>query len=161
MIMKNAVVWDVTPCGCCRKRHIASIFRVTRIGELGMLAVASNRCTLQRSLLVTANIPSLLILVMLMIEGIRSSEMLVLIRATWHNIPWRHNYFRVLYYYSTKRTIKNTTPSIISELILPCILVVNEVPENGSWCYEYGQHSAVLTVLSERKKILWRFTILH
>jgi hypothetical protein len=37
-------------------------------------------------LLVTANIPSLLILVTLMVETIRSSKMLVVARATWHNI---------------------------------------------------------------------------
>jgi hypothetical protein len=34
--MKNAVFWDVTPCGPCRndvsKEFIASIIRVTRIG---------------------------------------------------------------------------------------------------------------------------------
>jgi hypothetical protein len=39
-------------------------------------------------LLVTANIvPSSLILVTLMLEAIRSSETLVLTRATWRNIP--------------------------------------------------------------------------
>jgi hypothetical protein len=38
--------------------------------------------------LVTANVvPSSLILVTLMIEAIGSYEMLVLTRATWHNIP--------------------------------------------------------------------------
>jgi hypothetical protein len=39
-------------------------------------------------LLVMANVvSSSLILVILMIEALCSSEMLVLIRATWHNIP--------------------------------------------------------------------------
>jgi hypothetical protein len=37
--MKNAVFWDVTPCGSCKNRQfggrIASIIRVTRIGDLG------------------------------------------------------------------------------------------------------------------------------
>jgi hypothetical protein len=60
--MKNAVFWDVTPCGFMRtnvsEEHIDSIIRVTRIGKLGMLAVTSNRSTLLR-LLVTANdVPS-------------------------------------------------------------------------------------------------------
>jgi hypothetical protein len=44
--MKNAVFWDVTPCGSCKNRvldeHIASSIRVTRIGELGTLVVTSN-----------------------------------------------------------------------------------------------------------------------
>jgi hypothetical protein len=38
-------------------------------------------------LLVTTNIPSLLILVTLMMEAIRSSIMSLLTRTTWHNIP--------------------------------------------------------------------------
>jgi hypothetical protein len=39
-------------------------------------------------LLVTPNIlPSSLILITLMMEAIRSSETLVLTRATWYNIP--------------------------------------------------------------------------
>jgi hypothetical protein len=44
MTMKNAVFWDVTPCGSCKNRCFASIIRVRRIGELGtILAVTSNR----------------------------------------------------------------------------------------------------------------------
>jgi hypothetical protein len=61
----------------------ASIIRVTRIGELGMLAVTSSVCRL----LVTANVPSSPILVILMMEARRSSETSVLTRATRHNIP--------------------------------------------------------------------------
>jgi hypothetical protein len=38
--MKNAVFWDVTPCGSCKS------IRVTRIGELGTLAVTGNWCML-------------------------------------------------------------------------------------------------------------------
>jgi hypothetical protein len=37
--MKNAVFWDVTPCGSCKndfsEETSVSIIRVTRIGELG------------------------------------------------------------------------------------------------------------------------------
>jgi hypothetical protein len=37
--LKNAVFWDVTPCGSCKNRHFEEtyhpIIRVTRIGELG------------------------------------------------------------------------------------------------------------------------------
>jgi hypothetical protein len=38
-------------------------------------------------LLVTANVPSSLILVTLMMEALYSSETSVFTRATWHNIP--------------------------------------------------------------------------
>jgi hypothetical protein len=67
----------------------ASIIRVTRIGELGMLAVTSNRRMFLRSvrrLLVTANVPSSPILVTLMMDALSSSETSVLIRDTRRNI---------------------------------------------------------------------------
>jgi hypothetical protein len=52
----------------------ASVFRVTRIGELGTtLAVTSNRRKLQRNTM--------------MMEALSSSETAVLTRATWRNIP--------------------------------------------------------------------------
>jgi hypothetical protein len=51
----------------------ASIVRVTRISELGTLAV-------------TSNVPSSPILVTMMKEALSSSETLVLTTATWHNI---------------------------------------------------------------------------
>jgi hypothetical protein len=68
----------------------ASIVRVTRICELGTLAVTSNRRTLRRNtnslqssmLLVTANVPRSPILVTLMKEALSSSETSVLTRAT-------------------------------------------------------------------------------
>jgi hypothetical protein len=70
-----------------------SIIRVTRIGELGTLAVTSNVLDCKefvflrsvRLLLVTANVPSSQILVTLMIEALRSSETSVLTRATRRN----------------------------------------------------------------------------
>jgi hypothetical protein len=70
----------------------ASIIRVTRISELGTLAVASNRSTLRtnrvRRLLVTANVvPSSPILVTLMMKALSSSETSALTTATQHNIP--------------------------------------------------------------------------
>jgi hypothetical protein len=78
----------------------ASTIKVTRNGELGTtLAVTSNQRMLQTNtmsvflcsrhrLLVTANIvPSSPFLVTLMMEGLRSSETLVLTRATECNIP--------------------------------------------------------------------------
>jgi hypothetical protein len=45
--MKNTVFWDVMPHGSCKnwrlEECIASIIRVTRIGEIGTLTVTSNR----------------------------------------------------------------------------------------------------------------------
>jgi hypothetical protein len=63
----------------------ASIIRVTRIGELGMLAVTNNQCTLRRSIkqflrslrrvLVTANVvPTSQILVTMMTEALHSPQ---------------------------------------------------------------------------------------
>jgi hypothetical protein len=78
------------------EERIASLIRVTRIGELGTLAVTSNRRTLRsldvvrsvRRLLVTGNIDlSSPILVTLMMQALISSETSVLTRATRRNIP--------------------------------------------------------------------------
>jgi hypothetical protein len=60
----------------------ASIIGVARLSKLGTSAVIGNRSTL----LVTADVPSLPMLVTLMMEAIHSSEMSVLTRATWSNI---------------------------------------------------------------------------
>jgi hypothetical protein len=63
----------------------ASTIRVTRIGELGMLAVTSNQRTFR--LLVTANaVPVSPILVALVMERLRSSETSVRTRVTRRNI---------------------------------------------------------------------------
>jgi hypothetical protein len=58
----------------------ASIFRMTRIGELGTLAVSSNFVFLRsvRRLLVTAKVPYSPILVTLMTEALNSSGTSVL-----------------------------------------------------------------------------------
>jgi hypothetical protein len=67
----------------------ASIIRVTRIDELGTtLALNSNRRTLRRNTLSTANVvPSLPIRVTMIMEALHSSETSVPTRATRHNIP--------------------------------------------------------------------------
>jgi hypothetical protein len=55
--MKNGVFWDVTSCGSLRadlsEELSASFIRMARIGDLGTtLAVASNRRTLRRNIIV-------------------------------------------------------------------------------------------------------------
>jgi hypothetical protein len=74
----------------------ATTIRATRIGELGTLAITSNRHMLLRNtkflrsvhqLLVTANVPSSPILVTLMMEALSSCETSVLTAATRRNIP--------------------------------------------------------------------------
>jgi hypothetical protein len=63
--MTNAVFWDMMPCGSYKK-CLRSLLR----------------------LVVTANVvPSSPILVTLVMEATPSSEISVLTRATWHNIP--------------------------------------------------------------------------
>jgi hypothetical protein len=69
------------------EKYIASIIRVTRMGELGKtLALARDRNNMLL-LLVTANVRSWPILVTLMMEAICSFVSSVLTRATRHNIP--------------------------------------------------------------------------
>jgi hypothetical protein len=62
------------------EEHIASIIRI-RNGELGTLA------SMHRLLVMAVVVPSSPILVIQMMEALRSSERPVLTRATWHNIP--------------------------------------------------------------------------
>jgi hypothetical protein len=92
--MKNAVFWDVPPCGISEDCS-ASIIRMKRIGELGTtLALTSNESTLKTivflrrvlRLLVTADVPSSQILVTRMMEVLRSSKTSVLTRATRRSI---------------------------------------------------------------------------
>jgi hypothetical protein len=63
------------------KERSAYIISVARIGELGMLAV-----TTMRRLLVTTNVVASSLILVTLMEAIRSSETSVLTRATWHNI---------------------------------------------------------------------------
>jgi hypothetical protein len=64
------------------EERITYIIRVARRGQLGTLAVTSNR-SMQRA----PNVPSWPMLVTLMMETIRPSETLVLTRATRRNVP--------------------------------------------------------------------------
>jgi hypothetical protein len=123
ILLKNAVFWDVTPCGSCKndvsEERIASIFRVINIDEMGtMLAVTSNRSTLRR-LLVKANVvPTSPIAVTLIMKALRSSETSVLTRATCLNIPQDvvlHSYRRV--------NLKSYIVILVFHYLLLCYIV--------------------------------------
>jgi hypothetical protein len=73
--MKNAIFWDVAPCGSCGlEEHNVSIIRVTGICELGTVLAASV-------------VPSSPIVVTLMMEAPHSSEASVRAVASRHGIP--------------------------------------------------------------------------
>jgi hypothetical protein len=95
--MKNPVLWILHRTAVVitdvSEERIATIIRVTRIGDLGTtLAVTGNRNPLGRNtsclgqLLFTANVSRSRILVTLMMELIYSYEASVLTRATWRDI---------------------------------------------------------------------------
>jgi hypothetical protein len=66
------------------EESIVPIINMTKIGDLGTPVAATSRLL---RLLVTANVPSSPILVTLMMQAIRSSEISVLTRTTLRNIP--------------------------------------------------------------------------
>jgi hypothetical protein len=79
---KNAVFWDVTPCGYCKSQRFGGTYRLHRQGK------KNRRVFLRRGLrsLVTATVvPSSIILSTLMAEAIRFSETSVVTRATQRN----------------------------------------------------------------------------
>jgi hypothetical protein len=92
--MKNAVFWDVTPCGSCKtdvsEELSASIQNTTQNTNYKNTEYKRQYFVFLRSvcrLLVTTNVvPSSPILVTLMMEAISSSETAVLTRATRRNI---------------------------------------------------------------------------
>jgi hypothetical protein len=75
-------VWTLKRTDVSEER-IASIIGVTRISELGTLAVISNRAF--RLLVIAIVVPSAPIFVTLIMEAIISSETSVLTRATRHH----------------------------------------------------------------------------
>jgi hypothetical protein len=94
--MNDDVFWDVTPCGSCNnvsEEHIASIFRVKIISELGTIAVTRNCSKLN-----------------LKMEVIRSSEASVLSGAIWLHIP-DDDILRVVFVFQEFGTIKKAHKS--------------------------------------------------
>jgi hypothetical protein len=96
--MNNAVFWGVMPCGSCENRRLRGTYCLHYQGDENRRArnnvstkYLPKHAVFLRSvlrLLVTANdVPSLTILVTLMMDAMRSSETLVLTRATRRNIP--------------------------------------------------------------------------
>jgi hypothetical protein len=71
MIMNNAVFWDMTPRGCCKNRRSSVTYRII--------------CRVLQ-LLIIAKVLSSPSLATLMIQAKRSSETLVLTKATCPNI---------------------------------------------------------------------------
>jgi hypothetical protein len=77
---KNAVFWNVTPCGSCKNRRFRGTCRLHHQGDKILHRVLQ--------LLVIANVvPSLLILGTLVMKAIRSSESSVLNKIHADNIP--------------------------------------------------------------------------
>jgi hypothetical protein len=86
MTMRNAVFWDVTPCGSCKNRLFGGKYRLHHCIRIpyNIITVYYHIVFLRSvgRLIVTANIvPSSPILVTLMMEALSSSEMSVLTRA--------------------------------------------------------------------------------
>jgi hypothetical protein len=110
--VKNAVLWDVRPYGCCKNRRFRGTYYLCHQGDknrqtgnvssnlppkhaVKKYCISNNRNTMcvvflcsVLQLLVTANtVPNSLILVDLMMKALCSSETSGLTRAIWHNIP--------------------------------------------------------------------------
>jgi hypothetical protein len=85
--MKNAVLWDVTPCCFCKNRRFGGTWRLHHQGDKNRWTrnnFSSNyvaKDTFCEEIIVTANtVVSSLILVTLLMEGLRSSETSILTR---------------------------------------------------------------------------------
>jgi hypothetical protein len=84
---EECLFWDVILCGSCKNRSFSGIYCLNHQGDKNrrVCYIAFLRSVLR--LLVTANTPSLPILVTLMTEAICWSKTSVLTRAMWCNIP--------------------------------------------------------------------------
>jgi hypothetical protein len=77
--MKNAVFWDVKPCGSCDNRRFVGTYRLHHQGE--------NISELGTMLVTAKVVASSLILLTLTMEEICFSDTSVLTKATRHHIP--------------------------------------------------------------------------
>jgi hypothetical protein len=84
--MKNAVSWDVMPCGSCKNRRFGGMYRLHHQGDKNWRT--GNNVSSVLRLLITANVvPSSQILSTLMMDAIPSFETSVLTGSTKHHIP--------------------------------------------------------------------------
>jgi hypothetical protein len=98
-LQMNAVFWDVSPCGSCKKRRFGRTCHLYHQGDKNRRARNKVNINLQFNsnyivflrivlrFLVTANVPSSPIFVIMMMEAIHSSPSSVLTRATRRNFP--------------------------------------------------------------------------
>jgi hypothetical protein len=121
MTHKQNISWRMPSSGIWRhvalvrirvsEKHIASIIRVKRIGEEGMLALTS----------AVNVVPSLLIVSTLMMESLRSSQMSVLTRTMQHHSPedgilLSHHCENLKFY--TIHFILNTRSKVLQKLVM-------------------------------------------
>jgi hypothetical protein len=86
--MKNAVLWDVTSRGSCKKQRFSGMYHLHHQCDKKRRAWSTLQAHSVLQLLVTANVvPGSPILVTFITEALRSSETSLLTRATWHNTP--------------------------------------------------------------------------
>jgi hypothetical protein len=79
--MKNALFWDVTPCGSCKNRCFGGRYCLYDQGDKNLFN------SVFRLLVIADDLPRSTILFILMMEMIRSSETSILTKATRRNVP--------------------------------------------------------------------------
>jgi hypothetical protein len=87
LTVKNAVFWDVTPCGSCKNQCFGGTYRLHHQGDKNRRA----RNNVLRLLLTVKVVPSSPIIITPIMEATRSSETTDLTRATQPIIPERHS----------------------------------------------------------------------
>jgi hypothetical protein len=85
--LKNAIFWDVMPCGSCWDRRFIGKYRLHHQGDKNRRASIIFLRSVIRLLVTASIVPRSPIFVTLLMEAIRSSETFVLTRSTQRNIP--------------------------------------------------------------------------